>query len=313
MQVVTDLGQLTRAEPTILTIGTFDGVHRGHQWLIRQVADRARARGHKSLVITFDPSPAVTLRPGGTQLTEGTEKIRLISSVGPDVTAMLHFDHEMANVTAGQFLAEILDHVNLEEIWVGGDFAFGHNREGTVEYLIRAGQRTGFSVMVVPRRAILDVPVSSTMVRELMRKGDVARAAELLGHYPSIRGTVVTGARRGRQMGYPTANVAYPESQVLPATGIYAGYLRTDGGRLPAAISVGFNLVFAGREIKAEAYILDFDEDVLDTVVSLDFVERLRDEQNFESVDALVQQMGRDVEQTREILARAEEPGELLL
>ena len=313
MRVVSNLTALTRGEPTVLTIGAFDGVHRGHQWLIRQVVHRARAQQYASTVITFDPSPAVALRPGGTQLTDAPEKVRLISALGPEVTAVLHFDRETAQVTAGQFLANVLDHVNLEEIWVGGDFAFGHNREGTVEFLIRAGQRNGFSVMVVPRKKLSDVPVSSTRVRELVMEGNVTGAGELLGHYPSIRGTVVRGAQRGRELGYPTANVAYSSTQVMPAIGIYAGYVRIDERRLPAAISVGYNPVFAGQEIKAEAYILDFDEDVLDKAIALDFVERLRDEQNFESVKALVHQMGRDVEQTREILAATVEPGELFL
>lgn len=313
MRVVTDLAELQRGKPAVLTIGAFDGVHRGHQWLMRQVIDRARRLEYDSIVLTFDPSPQVVLRPGSVQLTGEREKARVIAALGPTVLAVLPFSAETAGITAGQFLATVLDHVNLAEVWVGADFAFGHNREGNVDFLIRSGQHSCFAVHVVPRQALDGTPISSTRVRELVQGGDVAGAAVLLGHYPSLRGQVVTGFGRGAGLGFPTANIRPPTWQLLPATGIYAAYVRLDDTCIPAAVSVGYNLQFGGKEITVEAYLLDFDGDLRDREVSLDFVERLREERKFDHVDALVEQMQLDVDRARRILGAAQEPGELIL
>jgi riboflavin kinase / FMN adenylyltransferase len=313
MQLFTDLGELERGRPAILTIGAFDGVHRGHQYLIRQVVDRARRLEYESVVITFDPRPQVVLRPGSTQLSGPGEKARIIAALGPDRLVILPFTAETAKITAGNFLVSMLEHVNLSEVWVGADFAFGHRREGNVDFLIRSGQRSGFGVHIVARQSLGNREISSTIIRDLVGNGDVAAAAVLLGHYPRVTGTVVTGAGRGADMGFPTANVRPPETQFLPGTGIYAGRLLVGERSLPAAISVGYNVQFNGQQISVEAYALDFDGDLRGCEVSLDFIERIRDEARFESVDALLAQMRRDVDQVREVLAGAEEPGELLL
>lgn len=312
MRVVADLGALQRGKPVILTIGTFDGVHRGHQWLIRQVVERACTLEFDSMVLSFDPAPQVLFRPGSQQLTNAEEKARIIGAVGPTTLAILPFTRELAEVSASQFLISILDHVNLAEIWVGGDFAFGHNREGSVEFLIRSGQHNSFAVHVVPRQKMGDTLISSTRIRAAVREGDVAAGALLLGHYPMVTGMVVRGAGRGRKLGFPTANLGHSPTQILPQTGIYAGYLRVDERCLPAAVSVGYNVVFGGQHLVVEAYVLDFDEDLYDKIVAVDFVARIRNEQNFESVEALVAQMHRDVAEVRHILDQAEEPGELI-
>jgi riboflavin kinase/FMN adenylyltransferase len=313
MEVVSDLAQLERARPAILTIGAFDGVHRGHQYLIRQVVDRARRLDCESVVITFDPRPQVVLRPGSTQLTGPIEKARIIGALGTDRLVILPFTRETAAISAGNFLVSILEHVNVSEIWIGADFAFGNRREGNVDFLIRSGQRSGFGVHVVPRKRLGTLEISSTAIRELVESGDVAGASVLLGHYPRINGVVVRGAGRGAGLGFPTANVSFPEAQVLPGTGIYAGRLLVDEQILDAAISVGYNVQFDGKEISVEAYALDFEGDLRGREVGLDFVERIRGEARFESVDALVAQMGRDVAEARRILAETHEPGELIL
>jgi riboflavin kinase/FMN adenylyltransferase len=222
------------------------------------------------------------------------------------------FSQETSQIPAGQFLVSILDHVNLNEIWLGADFAFGHKRAGNVDFLIRAGQHSGFGVHVVARQALAGGAVSSTRSRELVAEGSVAEAALLLGHYPSLRGKVVRGAGRGKDLGFPTANIEPVQSQLVPGTGVYAGYLRADSDRLPAAISVGYNLVFGGQDIVVEAHVLDFHGDLHGAEVALDFVARLRGEQNFEQVEVLVAQMHRDVAEVRSILARSEEPGEII-
>lgn len=313
MHVVTHVDQLERGRPCILTIGAFDGVHRGHQYLIRQVVNRARSLDAASLVLTFDPRPQVVLRPGEFQLTDGAAKERIISALGVDTLVLMPFTHETSQIPAGQFLVSLLDHVNLAEIWVGADFAFGHKRGGDVDFLIRAGQHSGFAVHVVARQGLAGGVVSSTRVRELVGAGQVEPAAVLLGHYPSLRGRVVRGAGRGADLGFPTANLAPVPFQLIPGTGIYAGYLRTDGASLPAAISVGHNLTFGGGEVVVEAYVLDFEKNLREREVALDLVARLRDELHFDSVPELITQMQRDVDEVRRILAASEEPGELIL
>jgi riboflavin kinase/FMN adenylyltransferase len=313
MRVVTDLTELERGRPSIVTVGAFDGVHRGHQVLIREVVERARALDFQSVVLTFDPRPEIVFRPESTQLTDGAAKARILRSLGPEVVALLPFNREVSLITAGQFLVTLLDHVNMKEIWLGADFAFGHKREGDVAFLIRSGQQSQFDVHVLHRRPLDGMALSSSVVRALVAAGDVEQAAVLLGHYFSVHGTVVHGAGRGRQLGYPTANIKMPAHQALPATGIYAGYVRLGDRRLPAAASVGYNLQFDGHRLVVEAYILDFDEDIYGEDLALDFVARVREERKFESVEALVEQIGRDVEDVRRIVARAEEPGELIL
>jgi len=313
MHVFSDLAELERGRPTILTIGAFDGVHRGHQYLIRQVIDRARRLDYDSLVITFDPRPQVVLRPGSTQLSDAAEKARIIAALAPDRLVILPFTSSTAEISAGNFLVSILERVNLNEVWVGADFAFGHRREGDIAFLIRSGQKSGFGVHVVARQRLASSEISSTAVRELVAAGDVAGASILLGHYPRLRGVVVRGAGRGVDLGFPTANIRPAATQVLPGIGIYAGRLFVDGKTYAAAISVGYNVQFDGRQVSLEAYALDFEGDLRDREVGLDFVQRIRDEARFESVEALVDQMHRDVDEVRVILSRADEPGELIL
>jgi len=313
VRLVHDLAALNREAPTILTIGAFDGVHRGHQFLIQRVVDRARQLRCQSMVITFDPRPSVVLRAGQSQLTNGLAKSRIIAGLGIDALVTVSFTSELASLSAGEFLASILEHVHLVEIWTGADFAFGYKREGDVHFLERAGLDAGFQVQVVGRQLFGTESISSTAVRKLVAVGDVARAAKMLGHYPGFGGPVVAGFGRGKELGFPTANVLPPIYQQLPAIGIYAAYLGADGRRRKAAISVGYNVVFEGTAIAVEAYVLDFTGDLRDTEVQLEFVDRIRAERDFESVSALIAEMHRDVEKVRYILANAGEPGKLTL
>ncbi len=309
MRITHDLATLSRGAPVILTIGAFDGVHLGHQYLISQVVAHARQTGALAAVMTFVPRPEVVLRPGSLQLTGGAVKERLIAALDPDILIMLPFTPELASVPADEFLERIRDHLNLRQIWVGADFAFGHRRGGTVDFLINAGKQSGFTVLVVSRQPFEGVPVSSSLVRDLVKAGNVGDASRYLGHYFVLDGPVVRGQGRGRALGFPTANLRTASDQILPDTGIYAGYLQVDGRRLPAAISVGYNVVFGGREIVVEAHVLDFDEDLYDKEVTLEFVARVREERNFDSVESLIEEMHRDVATVRDILRVADEPG----
>jgi len=313
VRLVHELGALQRGAPTVLTIGAFDGVHRGHQFLIQQVVDRAKELHCQSMVITFDPRPSVVLQDKQSQLTNGLAKARMMTALGIDVLVLLPFTSDLASLSAQEFLASILERVNLVEIWTGADFAFGYKREGNVHYLEHASRDAGFEVQVVGRQKFGPESISSSAVRELVSVGDVAHAAEILGHYPGFDGLVVVGFGRGKELGFPTANVRPPIHQQLPATGIYAGYLGFNGRRLGAAISVGYNVVFGGTAIVVEAYVLDFSGDLRDTEVRVDFVDRIRPERDFDSIPALIAEMHRDVERVRRILATAAKPSERTL
>jgi riboflavin kinase / FMN adenylyltransferase len=313
VRVLADLREMERGRPAIVTVGAFDGVHRGHQYLIRQVIDRARSLDFESVILTFDPRPQVILRPGSGQLTGPEEKVRIIGALAPSALIVLPFTRELSQMTAGQFLVAILERINVSELWVGADFAFGHNREGNVPYLIQAGQQSGFSVHVVARKSLVDVQISSTIVRELIERGDMVRSAELLGHFLRLSGTVVDGHGRGMEMGFPTANVQLPPWQQLPALGIYAGYFLVGDRRMQAAVSVGTNPTFGDSDVVVEAYVLDFDGDLRNANVAIDLVARIRDEAKFDTVDALLERMRVDVHETRQLLSVASEPGELLL
>lgn len=310
MRLVTDLSELQRGGPAIVTIGAFDGVHRGHQYLIGQVVDRARSLEYDSIVLTFDPRPEVIFRPDALQLASGESKCRYIEALGPDVLCLMPFNGEVAQTPAPQFLVKMLDHINVREIWLGADFAFGHKRQGNVEFLVQAGQQSHFAVHVVPRESLNGTPISSTLARDLVAAGKVAEAARFLGHYFAFSGEVLTGFGRGRQFGFPTANVQPPAHQLLPATGIYAAYAHVGGERHQAAVSVGYNPHFGGERLVVEAYILDFDGDLVGATLELEFVERIRDERKFESLEALLAEIGRDVDTTRSILQEANDPGE---
>jgi riboflavin kinase/FMN adenylyltransferase len=313
VRTVADLAELERGSPAVVTIGAFDGVHRGHQFLIRQVVDRARRLDYESAVISFDPRPEVLFRPDSLQFTDGAAKERIISALGVDTLALIPFTRAFSEIPAGTFLLSMLEHINLAELWVGADFAFGHKRSGNVEMLIRSGAASGFAVHVVPRQPLDGVPVSSSLVRELVEKGDVAGAAVYLGHWPSWQGLVVHGDQRGRELGFPTANLEPPPHQLIPATGVYAGYVRFDGQRLPAAISVGYNVHFHGTALKVEAHILDWDGDIYDRVIGIEFVDRVREEREFDTLESLIMEMKHDCDQVRTLLAAAEEPGELIM
>lgn len=313
MRTVADVRELERGRPAVLTIGAFDGVHRGHQFLIRQTVDRARRLDYETVVISFDPRPEVLFRPNTPQLTDAAAKSRIISALGADTLALIPFTRAFSEIPAEQFLLSILDHVNLAEMWVGADFAFGYKRGGNVDMLIRRGQGSGFAVHVVPRQPLDDVAISSTLVRDLIAEGDVDRAASFLGYWHGWEGPVVHGDRRGRELGFPTANLRPPPHQIIPASGIYAGYVRFDGQRFPAAISVGYNAHFHGTDLKVEAHILDWDGDIYDRVIGIEFVSRVREEREFESLEALIEEMKHDCGEVRRLLAIAEEPGELIM
>ena len=315
MHIVTSLDACPDPpDGTVVTIGAFDGVHLGHQALLRLVRERAAERGLPTALVTFDRHPAQVVRPESAPklLTSLAQKLELLEATGlVDHAVVLTFDETRRRESAEDFVSEVLEGcLRARLVVVGADFHFGKNRRGNVALLERVGAELGFDVVGLELvRAGDDVlgaiTYSSTLVRQRLAAGDVRGAAEILGRVHEVRGTVVEGDRRGRELGFPTANVAVPEEICLPAAGIYAGTFRgTDGVERPAAISLGHRPTFYTDQayLLLEAYLLDFSGDLYGQAASVGFVERIRAEQRFDSVEALVAAMQRDVEAARRLL-----------
>ena len=292
----------------VVTIGVFDGVHRGHQHIIGKAVERARDVGQASVVLTFDPHPSEVVRPGThpAMLTTQRYKAELLESLGVDVMCVLPFTLEFSRLGPDAFVhAVLVEALHASLVVVGENFRFGHKAAGDVALLHSLGARFGFAAEGVPVVAEHDTTLSSTYVRSCVAAGDVAEAAHVLGREHRVEGVVVRGDRRGREIGYPTANIEPTPHAAVPADGVYAGRLVRRGERLPAALSIGTNPTFAGRERRLEAYVLDVPNDDLDLYgehVGVDFTARLRDMERFESVEELVAQMADDVKRTREIV-----------
>ena len=298
-----------------MTIGAYDGLHLGHRTVIAEVMRRAREGGHRSAVVTFDRHPAEVIRPESAPrlLTDLRQKLELLEGTGIDYVLVVHFDEERAKEPAEDFVREVLvGCLNAKEIVVGEDFHFGHRRGGDVALLEEMGSQLGFAVhghaLVAsdghPARD--DEQVSSTAIRRALHHGRLASANAMLGRPHEMRGPVVRGDGRGRDIGFPTANVAIPEHMLMPADGIYAGELvrESSGEALPAAIYVGRRPTFFGPEamVLLEVHVLDFDGDLYGEPVRVRFLHRIRDDRRFESVEALTLQLVRDCEQARSLL-----------
>ncbi|MGQ9675906.1 MAG: bifunctional riboflavin kinase/FAD synthetase [Chloroflexota bacterium] len=291
----------------VLTIGVFDGVHLGHQHLIGQVVSRAKELGCLSGAMTFDKHPQAVLRGqvGPIYLTTVAEKMALLQNQGLDIRLLLHFDRQVADLTARQFISRLCQRVKLRELWVGPDFALGRRREGTVALLQNIGGEQGFTVHTVPPMQVDGQVVSSSLIRQKLMAGDVRAAARLLGRFPRLTGEVVEGARRGRTIGFPTANVDVPRDIVLPADGVYAVCAHLGDRTYEGVTNIGVRPSFDNGQRTIEAHLLDFDVDIYGQVLSLEFIDRLRGETRFDSVEGLVCQIKRDVAQAQEVLRAA--------
>jgi riboflavin kinase/FMN adenylyltransferase len=294
---------------SVVTIGVFDGVHRGQRQLIGTAVDKAQAMGLPSVVVTFDPHPSEVVRPGThpAQLTTTRYKAELLESIGVDVVLVLPFTLALSHLEPDAFVHEVLvERLQAAAVVVGENFRFGFKAAGDVTLLKRLGARFGFTAEAVPMvLAAGDTAYSSTLIRKLVAAGDVTAAAEALCRDHRVEGVVVRGDQRGRQIGYPTANLRPVPHAAVPADGIYAGWLiplAPSGERRAAAISVGTNPTFEGRQRRVEAYVLDFDGDLYGDRVGIDFTRRLRPMERYETVEQLLEQMAIDVRQTRELL-----------
>jgi riboflavin kinase/FMN adenylyltransferase len=306
MEVIDDLAKAGLQRETVLTIGAFDGVHRGHQALISDVVSRARATSRLSGVLTFHPHPAVVLaaKPAPDYLTTPGEKIALLEGLGLDLTALLTFDSRTASMPAREFVKMVCWHLRLRELWVGADFALGRDRQGDVAYLRQLGRELGYEVHAVEPLILDGQIVSSSRIRGLLRGGEVGLAARLLGRYPSLSGEVVEGARRGHSLGFPTANLEVRPERAVPADGVYAVFALLGRERYLGVANVGVRPTFDDGQRTVETYILDFAADIYGCDLVVEFVARLRGERRFENVEDLVAQIGEDSERARRILAQ---------
>jgi riboflavin kinase/FMN adenylyltransferase len=290
---------------SVVTVGVFDGVHRGHQLLIGRAVAVARERGLPAVLVTFDPHPAELVRPGShpAQLTTLRRRADLAAGLGIDAVCVLPFTPELLRTEPAAFVHHVLvERLHAAAVVVGQNFRFGHRGAGDVALLTELGQRFGFAVEGLGLTGDDGVTFSSTYIRACIDAGDVAAAAAALGRPHRIEGVVVHGARRGRDLGFPTANIATAPHTALPADGIYAGRFAIGDRLLPTAVSVGTNPTFQGRVRTVEAYVLDVDEDFYGHAVAVDLVARLRGQEHYDDVDALITQMHADVARTREVL-----------
>ncbi|MET0765041.1 MAG: bifunctional riboflavin kinase/FAD synthetase [Blastococcus sp.] len=303
---------------TVVTVGMYDGVHRGHQQLIGTAVARARAMRRPCLLLTFDPHPAEVVRPGSHPaiLTSMDRKAELVADLGVDAMCVLPFTPDFMRLSPETFTHSVLvEHLHAAQVVVGENFTYGHKAAGNVGTLTAEGRRFGFAVEGIALANVDadatedgDVTISSTYIRACVAAGDMVSAARALGRAHRVDGVVVRGHRRGRDLGYPTANVETQPFTAIPADGVYAGHLvtRDPGGascdRLPAAISVGTNPTFQGSRRTVEAYVLDYDGDLYGEHVGIEFAERLRPMSAFPDVDTLRAAMAKDVEDTRQVL-----------
>lgn len=290
----------------VLTMGSFDGIHLGHQALLQRVVQDAKALGGSSVVLTFEPHPLKILAPERAPrlILTHKDKMLLLQSFGVDVVIIQAFHSSFARVEAEEFVRRYLvERLKIHKMWVGKDLRFGKGRKGRVEDLIRWGMGGGFEVGIVEPVVLGGMRISSSRIRELIERGKVHEIQQYLGRYHFVSGRVTPGHQRGRQLGFPTANIV-PRTEVLPMDGIYATLLQVEGAQWPSVTNIGTNPTFGNGPRTIESYLFDFSGDLYDRSVKLFFVRRIREEKRFPSPEVLVEQMKKDVLSAQEILSQ---------
>jgi riboflavin kinase/FMN adenylyltransferase len=293
-------------EPSVVSIGFFDGVHRGHQTIIKRAVTAAQREGIRSVVVTFDRHPMEVVNPGSQPklLMTLARRARTLAEQGVDLVVVVPFDDALRHLPPDGFIDHVLvEPLQARRVIVGANFRFGHRAAGNVEMLSHLGPSRGFVAEGVTLLEMEGIAISSTEIRHAIERGDVEFAARMLGRPPSVDGVVVRGDARGTGLGYPTANMQLSRRVAVPAKGVYAGmFTLPDGMQYPAMTNVGVNPTFGGQELRVEAHLLDFAGDLYGREALLDFRHRLRDEERFDSVEELVQQIHLDVAEGRRLL-----------
>jgi riboflavin kinase/FMN adenylyltransferase len=306
MEIVEELGKIKPQRETAITIGVFDGVHLGHQSLLRHVNEVARRNGWDSIVITFKSHPEMildTLKPV-TWLDKLDVRISKIQNLGIDYVIALSFSSELSKLTAKEFMQLLKERLSLRALIIGPDFALGKDREGNANQLSLIGEQIGFTVEVMPPLVLDGEVVSSSLIRQSLAQGDLSKSTRLLGRYFSIRGEVVNGNKRGRTLGFPTANLEMEPEQFLLPDGVYATITYADGQPLPSVTNIGTCPTFSGRKRVVETHVIDRELDLLGKNLRIDFIEKLRDEQCFENELQLKTQIGKDINRAKTLLGK---------
>jgi riboflavin kinase / FMN adenylyltransferase len=306
MRVFNSIQEANLQHPTIATIGTYDGVHLGHQLVIKNMVQAARAQNLETAVISFHPRPQAILRPSlpTYYLTMPEDRVSLLADLGVDIFIIQPFTRETAQLSAQEFMTQLTRSLKLSQLWVGHDFALGKNREGDIPRLTELGVSLGYAVKVIEPLVSGSEIVSSTLVRKAVEAGDMKAARALLGRCYSLLGVISTGSRRGRTLGFPTANLTVSEDYLLPPNGVYVTLVDIKNERWPSATNIGIRPSFGGQQRFIEAFIFNFDGDLYEQSLRLELVEWLREEKRFDRVEDLVQQIHRDVAKAKEILAK---------
>ena len=304
MPVEEELAKLSPEKDMLLTIGVFDGVHLGHKYLIAHLKELARQQGLLSGVITFRQHPQEVLSPQTKLpfLTDLDQRTNLLKNEGVEAIITLSFTPELARLSPGQFLGLLEKYLRMRGLVIGPDFALGQNREGNTDTLRRLGQEMGFSVTVVPPMIIDGEVVSSTAIRKALAAGDMKRVQNLVGRPFRLHGQVMAGARRGVELGFPTANLDISPQQALPAEGVYVSRAHIDDQAHPAMTNIGQRPTFGESQRVVEVYLLDYHGDLYGQELAIDIIERLRDEKKFDTPEQLKKQIAEDVKQGTAIL-----------
>lgn len=311
MQHVYRLDEADLPGPAIVAVGMFDGVHRGHQYLLRRLVETAQREDCIPTVLTFFPHPDLVLgrASGRYYLTTPEQRARLLGDLGVQCVVTHPFNDEVRQIRAADFVDRLVKYLRLGELWVGSDFALGYRREGNVEFLRAQGVAKGFKLEVVELVATDENgTINSASIRAALEAGDIETATRRLGRSYRMEGAVVHGDGRGRTIGFPTANIAVWDQQLLPAKGVYAGWAHLGEETFMAVANVGNRPTFDGKVVTVEAHLLDFDRDIYGHNLVFDLVARLRPEMKFNGVHELIAQIRRDVEQGRAILEALREP-----
>jgi riboflavin kinase/FMN adenylyltransferase len=307
MEVIRDINDFPQLSHAVVTSGTFDGVHVGHQKILKRVIERARQNNGQSVVITYWPHPRLVLFPEDNDLkllSTMEERIEQLRAFGLDYLLIIPFTKEFSRTSSRYFITDVLVRaLNTKVLVIGYDHRFGKNREGSFENLKARSAQYGFEVEEIPRQDVDDIGVSSTKIRRALEEGDIETATRYLGHPYRLTSEVVEGDKLGRTIGFPTANLAPPTNyKLVPANGVYAVWVKHEGERYPGMMNIGFRPTVEGRHQTLEVHILNFNQNIYGQSVTIEFVQQLRQEQKFESMEALKSQLVRDKEATAQIL-----------